>query len=134
MVRGSDPFDDIEEILDAMTGQLGATGTLPVDVADTGDAFVVVADLPGYDVERLEVKLTDDTTLHVGGERETDRIGEADGYVTRERTRESVSRTVPLPEPVDEEGTSASFENGVLTVTLPKRTTSGDEGTDIPVN
>lgn len=134
MARRTDPFGDIEDILDAMTGQLGGRGAPPVDVADTGEAFVAVVDLPGYDAGSLDVKLTDPTTLYVGAGRETDRVEEADRYVVRERGRESVSRTVTLPEPVDEAETNADFENGVLTVTLPKRTKPDDEGTDIPVN
>jgi HSP20 family protein len=129
----SDPFDDIEEMLDMVTGQMAGDRGLPVDVADTGDAFVVVADLPGYDAADLRVQLTDERTLSIAAERETETIEDAEHYVTRERHRESTSRTVPLPEPVDEEGTSADYDDGVLRVTLPKRAGS-DEGTDIPVN
>ncbi|MFB6087244.1 MAG: Hsp20/alpha crystallin family protein [Haloarculaceae archaeon] len=129
----SDPFEDIEEMLDMVTGQFAGEMGLPVDVADTGDAFVVVADLPGYDAADLDVKLTDERTLSLAAERETETVEDAEHYVTRERTRESVSRTVPLPEPVDEEGTTADYDDGVLRVTLPKQS-GDDEGTDIPVN
>jgi HSP20 family protein len=112
---------------------MGGEATLPVDVADTGEAFVVVADLPGYDRAALDVQLTDERTLSLRAERETEHIEDAEHYVTTERSRRSVSRTVPLPEAVDEEATEATFENGVLRVTLPKRS-DPEEGTDIPVN
>jgi len=135
MTRRSDPFGDIEDLLDVMTGGgVDPGGTPPVDVADTGDAFVVVADLPGYDSSDLDVTLSDPTTLVLAAERETETIDEAERYVTRERQRRAVSRRVGLPEPVDEDGTSAAYEDGVLTVTLPKRSTDTEEGTDIPVN
>jgi len=135
MPRRSDPFGDIEELLDVVTGgSLDPGGTPPVDVADTGDALVVVADLPGYDADGLAVTLSDPTTLSLAAERETETVAAADRYVTRERQRQSVSRRVGLPDPVDEDATSATYENGLLTVTLPKRSTDPDDGTDIPVN
>jgi len=135
MARRSDPFGDIEDLIDVMTGGgVDPGGTPPVDVADTGDAFVVVADLPGYEAGDLDVTLSDSTTLYLAAQRDTETVEEAERYVTRERRRQTVSRRVGLPEPVDEGGTSASYEDGVLTVTLPKRSTDPDEGTDIPVN
>ena len=131
----SDPFGDIEELIDMMTGGLEGAGDLPVDVADAGEEFVVVADLPGYERDDIAVKLTDPTTLSLSARRETEHVEEADRYVTRERTSQSVDRRVGLPEPVVESEASATSENGVLTVTLPKQTTgSGNEGTDIPVS
>ncbi|WP_123537918.1 Hsp20/alpha crystallin family protein [Halosimplex salinum] len=134
MARGTDPFGDIEELIDVMTGGMGAGGDLPVDVADAGDEFVVVADLPGYDRDDVDVQLTDATTLALSATRETESVEEADRYVSRERHSQSVSRQVGLPEPVVETEASATYENGVLTVTLPKQTTESDSGTDIPVN
>ena len=132
MSRRSDPFEDIEELLDVVTGGLEPTGggALPVDVADTGEAFVVVADLPGYDRDDVSVTLPDETTLAIAAGRDTDR--DVERYVTRERPRGSVSRQVGLPEPVAETETGATLEDGILTVTLPKQTGGGD-GTEIPV-
>lgn len=132
MTRRSDPFADIEELLDAVTGGLEPTGGgLPVDVADTGDAFVVLADLPGHDRADVDVTLPDETTLAVAAERDTDRP-DAERYVTRERSGRAVSRRVGLPEPVAETEATAAYEDGVLAVTLPKRSGGGDE-TEIPV-
>jgi len=135
MTRSSDPLSEIEEILDVVTGSGGveAPTGLTVDVADTGEAFVVVADLPGYDREDVHVTLVDETTLSVAADRETETVEEADRYVTRERQRRSVSRQVGLPAPVEEEETSASLDDGVLTITLPRRGDAGGDGTEIPV-
>ncbi|PSP32016.1 heat-shock protein Hsp20 [Halobacteriales archaeon QH_10_67_22] len=131
MARSSDLFEDIEELLDVVTGGLEPTGAgLPVDVADTGESFVVVADLPGHDREDISVTLPDDTTLAVDAERDTSH-DDAGRYVTRERSSDAVSRRVGLPDPVEEGETSASYEDGVLSVTLPKR--SGGNDTEIPV-
>jgi HSP20 family protein len=135
MTRSTDPLSEIEEILDVVTGSgaVEASPGLPVDVADTGEAFVVVADLPGYDREDVHVTLVDGTTLSVAADRETETVDEADRYVTRERQRRSVSRQVGLPAPVEEGETSATLEEGVLTVRLPRRGDAGAEGTEIPV-
>mgnify|MGYP000504201228 CR=1 FL=1 len=135
MTRRTDPFADIEDLLDTLTGGGGvaAGGIPPVDVADADDEFVVVVDLPGYDAESLDVTLTDPTTLYVAAEREHEAVTEADRYVTREREQVSVSRRIGLPEPVDESGTAATYEEGILTVRLPKRSSAPDDGTDIPV-
>jgi HSP20 family protein len=130
----SDPFEEIERLFDQMS-QLGTGGEsrpVRVDVIDEGDAFAVVADLPGFETEDIEVQLRDDQRLAITAEREDRRDEERDDYVRRERRRRQVSRTVPLPEPVDETETDASYDNGVLTVRLGKR--SGGDGTSISVN
>lgn len=130
----NDPFSEIEEIIDVVTGGGPEAPTaLPVDVADTGDAFVVVTDLPGYDREDVHVTLVDETTLAITADRETEAVEDADRYVTRERQRTSVSRQVGLPAPVEESETSASLDDGVLTVTLPRLGDTSGDSTEIPV-
>jgi len=143
MTSRSNPFDDIERMFDRLSDQFagidpvelgGSLGGISVDVRDEADAVVVVADLPGYDTDDIEVQLTDERTLRLVAERETEsEESDEDGvYVRRERTRESVERTIPLPEAVDDGETSAAYENGVLTVTLPKQTRDEDSRS-IPV-
>lgn len=130
MSRRDDPFDEIEQILDrlsqeftAETAALGGEG-VAVDVADHGDEFVVTADLPGFESDDIDVELRD-TTLSVGAERTEERDDDVQ-YLRQERRTESVSRSVSLPEPVAEAEVSASHSNGVLTVTLPKRSGDGE--------
>lgn len=136
-MRRNNPFEDIERMLERMAEQFegvddvrsfGAPfgGRLKVDVEDLRDEYVVTADLPGFEKEDIEVELADET-LRIAADRETSSEAEEAGrYVRRERSRESTSRSVSLPEPVDEEGVSARFKNGVLTVTLPKLHTAAD--------
>ncbi|MEF8903945.1 MAG: Hsp20/alpha crystallin family protein [Haloarculaceae archaeon] len=136
------PFEEIERMFERMSEQFGEmqpgqlpteTGSALVDVEDRGDAFVVTADLPGFDREDIEVELRDDT-LELSASHETAEETETSDFVRRERRRSDVSRSIRFPEPVDAEGTSATHENGVLTVTLPKQTPEESGGTDIPVN
>ena len=126
------PFSEIEQLIDEFT-QFGSPldRSVAVDVIDADDDIVVVADLPGRESEEISVQLADNRTLHVAaGTLATDREGR---YVTRERATDAVERTIQLPAAVDEEGTEASYDRGVLTVRLHKLTGSGD-GTEIPVN
>lgn len=133
MSDSDDPFDDIETLFDQLTQLGAATGDdMPIDIKDEGDAFVVVADLPGYDTDDISVELEDDQTLTLSAERTEDETSVDGDYVRQERHTDRVGRTITLPAPVDPTKTDASHENGVLTVRLTKQT--DDEGTDIPVN
>jgi HSP20 family protein len=131
MTARKNPFEDIEEMIDLMTGQFGTGGELPVDVVDADDSFVVRADLPGYAEDDIEVTLLDEHRLSIGATR--DPPDDEGAYVRRERRTDGVSRTVRLPEAVETEDTGATYEAGVLTVTLGKRTAGAGTGTDIPV-
>ncbi|WP_336001581.1 Hsp20/alpha crystallin family protein [Halorientalis halophila] len=135
------PFDEIESLFDRISSEFsefepatGLGGTIAVDVADTGDAFEVTADVPGYTSDDIDVTLPDPRTVRIAASQETTREtgDEERRYVRQERTSRSTSRTVPLPDRVETDAAEASYDNGVLTVTLPKR--EGGEGTDIPVN
>jgi HSP20 family protein len=134
MSEPTDPFDDVEKLFDQLA-QFGAAtdGDVPVDIKDEGDAFVVVADLPGYDTEDVDVQLEDEYTLSITATREDSETVEEAEYVRQERHSERVSRTVTLPAAVDAGTAEASHENGVLTVRLGKESVDAD-GTDIPVN
>lgn len=130
----SDPFEDVENLFDQLAELgIGTSGEIPVDVKDEDDAFVVVADLPGYDTDDIDVHLEDEYSLSITATREHSETVEEESYVRQERHTERVGRTVPLPEAVDGSSTDASHENGVLTVRLGKEEI-GDDGTDIPVN
>lgn len=124
------PFDELEEMIDRIgrqveEGMIGgntgfpAPGSIAVDVADTGEEFVVTADLPGYDSDDIDLTLTDGT-LRLEATQEEEAEYEEGRYIRRERTGKSASRRIRLPDPVEEEEVSASYTNGVLTVRLPK--------------
>lgn len=135
------PFEEIERAFERMSEQFeqvdrvgpGAfVGGIRVDVEDRAEEYVVHADLPGFDREEIEVELSEQTlSLSADSERETEVRDET--YLRRERRRTGARRSIHLPEPVVGGETRATYENGVLTVTLPKRT-PGNQGTDIPVN
>jgi HSP20 family protein len=116
-----DPFDQLERVFDQFA-DLGLTqGSVAVDVVEVDDTIEVRADLPGYDPADIDVQLRDGRRLEIRATRSETRE-ETEGTVhRRERRQESATRTVTLPTDVDEEGTEASYSNGVLTVRLPTR-------------
>jgi HSP20 family protein len=136
MAGRRNPFEEIEEMMNRMSrqfeesmgrselGQLtGREGGAAVDVADRDDELVVTADLPGFTTEEIDLTLRgDELRIDAEHEQETEEGGERDEgrYIRKERRHQSVSRSVTLPEEVDEENVSAEYRNGVLTVTLPK--------------
>lgn len=115
----SDQFGQFDDM------NVPATQSLSVDLADHEDSFEVTADLPGYEREDIDLSVAD-RTLRISAERD-ESTEEGDGnYLRRERRRQSVSRSLSLPEEVAEEEASATYTNGVLTVTLPKAATDED--------
>jgi HSP20 family protein len=129
------PFDELERVFEEMNEGLqafdgGLAGGVPVDVEDRGDGYVVTADLPGYEKEDIDVRLSGNT-LTVSASRETESSEEDGEFVRRERSSRSVSRSVRLPERPTDGDTEATYDNGVLTVTLPKAEGAG--GDSIPI-
>lgn len=134
-MQPDNPFESIEEFIERMDQELntdpfGTSEPIAVDVRDGDGEFVVTADLPGYEKDDIGVTLAD-RTLRIEAEHETHTEFKEGEYIRRERSHESASRSVRLPEPVSEDGVSASFSNGVLTVTLEKR--DADGGTQIDI-
>ena len=134
------PFDEIEDVLDRVSrqveegmtsGGLQVPGSVPVDVADTDEEYVVTADLPGYETDDIDLTLSDGT-LRLEASREEDLEFAEGTYLRRERTRKTANRRIRLPDPVEEDEVSAGYENGVLTVRLPK-VGGGNESKEIDI-
>ncbi|MDR2210027.1 MAG: Hsp20/alpha crystallin family protein [Spirochaetaceae bacterium] len=95
-----------------------------VDVQETGNAYLVEAELPGLDEKQIKVQM-DGGKLTIESEQEEQNQEEKNGsYLIRERRRSSFSRSFTLPENADPESVSAVFKNGVLSLEIKKRTES----------
>lgn len=125
--KGS-PFDDLEELFDRMSrefgGELPVSSGIRVDVIDREDEFEVVADMPGFENDDIDVTFVDGT-LRIQADAAEEHADEAGEYVRRERRKRSLSRSVRIPNPIDEDGIAAGLSDGVLRVTLPKQSTGG---------
>lgn len=92
---------------------------MAVDVAERGDEFVVTADLPGIRKQDIDVKVRKNRVQILAEPEDDPESTGAFGAKAREEGR--VSRTIRLPEQVNEKRTTAEYLNGRLRVTLPKR-------------
>jgi HSP20 family protein len=91
----------------------------PMDLLETEDSFVLRADLPGMTQEEVKIEL-EDNVLMLSGERRADHETRQEGFYRLERAFGSFSRSLTLPQGVDPDGVSASFDRGVLEVRIPK--------------
>lgn len=132
--RMQEEFESVARNWNQEEFELPTTATSPVkvDVEETDEALVVTAELPGFETDDMDLRVNEQT-LHIQAEREEEEEAEEGEYVRRERHRASVTRSVALPEAVETEGIEASYDNGVLTVRLPK-SEPVTEGTEIEVN
>jgi HSP20 family protein len=101
-----------------------------VDVADTKDAFMVTAEIPGIDPKDITLTLDGDA-LTIKGEKKHEKEEKEGTYFRMERAYGAFARTMPLPAPVEAGKVTATFKNGILTVKLPKGAAA--KGTLIPI-
>ena len=92
---------------------------LALDVVEKGDEFVVKASIPGLTADDLDISFSG-RTLTIKGEYKAEEVKEEVQYHLRERRYGSFARSLTLPAPINADAISAHFENGVLTLTLPK--------------
>jgi len=102
----------------SMQGQSGH-GTLPLDITETENEFVVKASLPGVKPEDVEITVHGDT-LTIRGESKGEEEKKGEHWHLRERRYGSFQRSVALATPVNSDQAQAHYEHGVLTLTLPK--------------
>ncbi len=127
-----EPFRDVMTLRDAMDklfedsfvrpARMWAEegfGMLPLDVFQTDNDVVVKASLPGFKPEEVDISITGDT-LTIKGERKEEKEEKEKDYLMKERYYGSFSRTVTLPVEIQSDKSEATFENGVLTLTMPK--------------
>jgi HSP20 family protein len=92
----------------------------PVDIYETEHELVVKADLPDIDPKDLDIRV-ENNILTIRGERKFEKKVEEKNYMRVERAYGAFSRSFALASTVDTEAIQAQYENGVLTLTIPKR-------------
>ncbi len=114
---GMDALEDFAPIRVWRTAEPAGL-TFPTDLFETDDDVVVQAVLPGIKPEEVEIAVREGI-LTIKGEKHEQKT-ERDNYFRREIRYGAFSRSIPLPTRVNHEEAVAQFENGILTVTLPK--------------
>jgi HSP20 family protein len=119
MTRGGMPFTGL--------------ASMPKAAMSEGDGeYELTVELPGMDEKDVSLTLSDNTLL-LEAEHTDERKGEKKDYHFTERSYGHVRRRFPLPQGVDVEGMKASFDKGVLTVTIPKSEAAKSTPRRIPV-
>jgi HSP20 family protein len=91
-----------------------------VDIYETEHELVVKADLPEVDPKELDIRV-ENNLLTIRGERKFEKKVSEDHYLRIERAYGSFSRSFSLANTVDADAIKADYQNGVLTLTIPKR-------------
>jgi HSP20 family protein len=93
--------------------------TPAIEMFEKDDKFMVKAELPGMKEEDIDVSVVGDT-LTIKGERKAESEVKEEDYYCCERSYGSFTRSITLPSSVDAKNIEASYENGVLEISLPK--------------
>jgi HSP20 family protein len=126
-----DPFRDLRQMEDTMNRLWRGFGGTPshregaedwnvlIDVIQKKDEIEVKASLPGVKPEGIDVAI-EDNVLTIRAERKLDIEGEEVAYLIQERPIGSFYRALRLPDTVDTNKIQSNYDNGVLTITMPK--------------
>lgn len=126
-----DPFRELSDIRRTMDrwfeDAFGRAGRLipveefgmPVDLYETDNEVIVKAALPGVKPEDVDISITGETLTIKGESKQESEVKEGN-YYRRELRYGSFTRSLPLPTRVVSDRAEATFENGILTITLPK--------------
>ena len=117
MSMSYDPFRELDRVAGALFENRGAPRLMPMDLYRNGDHYVLTADMPGIDPGSVDIDV-DGQLLTIRAERT---LSDATGvkWLTRERQAGSFLRQLNLGQGIDTEHIAASYDNGVLSVTIP---------------
>jgi HSP20 family protein len=128
---GVDPFGEMMSLRDAMSSlfedsfvnprSTGGQGlSMPLDVAETKDAYVVEAVLPGVKPDDLDITFQDNVLTISGEVRQEQNTGEKANYHRVERRYGRVARSISLPTQVQADKIQANLNHGILRLEIPK--------------
>lgn len=140
-----DPFHQFERALsplceDFRKGQLDpfkwSAGTRfigpRIDVSETDTELTVTAELPGMEEKDVEVSLVNNS-LTIRGEKKIDREEKKENFHLVERASGSFARSFQIPFEVEAKKVDATFENGLLTITIPKPKGESQKAQKVPI-
>lgn len=133
-----DPMSELRRMDDMMnrwwrrySGPGAAEGwAVPIDVLPDGDNIIVVASMPGIDPENISVTV-EDGVLTIKGATSREAEQKDERYYLRERRTGAFHRSVRLPETVDIDKADSTYQNGVLSISFPKR--ESKKATSLPI-
>ena len=101
--------------------RVGTTPTPPVNIYGNDERVLVVSEIPGLEINKLDVKVNG-RSLTIGGTRVLPGEGDGEGerYACQEREGGEFSRRVTLPYTVESDKVTANYDKGILTIELPR--------------
>ncbi|ADU66662.1 Hsp20/alpha crystallin family protein [Desulfurispirillum indicum] len=118
------------ELLDRFSGKAGSGSkespffAPSVNTREDEQGYVVEVDLPGVPKEDVTIDVAGNV-LRISGERREEKREESEGYIHQESSFGKFQRSFTLPGDIDVENVQASYHDGVLNVTIPKRALTG---------
>jgi HSP20 family protein len=117
----SEMFQGLLRPLRGLSLEESPLGHVKIDVSETDAAYQVKAELPGIEKKDIDVKIDRNTvSIHARSERNKEEK-EGERVIRRERYAGEVSRTFSLASEIDDAAASAQYQDGILTLTLPKK-------------
>ena len=122
------------DVFDRKAGESSLTAWAPaVDIYETEHELVVKADLPEVDPKDLDVRV-ENNILTIRGERKFEKKVNEDNYLRVERAYGSFARSFTLANTVNSDAIKADYQDGVLTLTIPKREEAKPKQIKVNVN
>jgi|LauGreDrversion2_6_1035139.scaffolds.fasta_scaffold18653_3 HSP20 family protein len=115
------PYSLLDSMFDAMVPESGQATRARLDVIERAERYDVQVDLPGAKKEDIRVDIHENQVRISANSVVSRELKEGDRALRTERQTTQYGRSFELPQAVQEEAAQAAFENGVLTLTLPKR-------------
>ncbi len=132
-----DPFDDMDHFMSNFFGDAGSglesAKSMRTDVIEEDGDYKVKADLPGFDKKDISVSMKDGVlTISAAHQDNKDEKDEKTGkYIRRERVESSYQRSFTVGDAIRPEEIAAAYENGVLTLTIPKKNPEIEKKDDV---
>lgn len=132
MLMRTDPFREFDRLAQQVFGTTARPAVMPMDAWQEDDEFIAAFDLPGVDLETIDLDI-ERNVLTVRAERKAP-AGEGTELVAAERPQGVFSRQLILGDALDTEGVKASYDAGVLTVRIPVAETAKPRKIEISSN
>ena len=120
-VAAFDPFRELDELERSFFGNGRNVSSFRTDVTDTGDAYKLEAELPGFKKEDIQIDVENEVlTISAQRSEELDQKNEESRYIRQERAVGSCARSFYVGKELEPTDIAAKFENGILSLHLPK--------------
>lgn len=129
-----DPDHFFDNLGRAMLTSSNAAGRFKTDITEQADRYVVAAELPGFQKKNIHISYQNNNLSIKANHEYSAEQHNDDGHVIRhERSKQAVSRSFYLPNVAYEQG-QATYDGGILTITLPKQESGKNQGHPIPID